>query len=47
MFIGPSIAAAIPAFEDFQQTMNRRYDTLLATRRRKITRDSASTSTSP
>ena len=38
MFIGPSIQAAIKAFESFQQTMNARYDTLLATGRRKITR---------
>ena len=39
MFIGPSIKDAIEAFEYFQQTMNNRYDTLLATGRRKITRD--------
>ncbi len=40
MFIGPSITAAIGAFEDFQQTMNARYDTLLANGARKITRES-------
>jgi len=40
MFIGPSIKAATEAFESFQQTMDARYDTLLATGRRKITRDS-------
>ena len=39
-FIGPSIKDATEAFESFQQTMNSRYDTLLATGRRKITRDS-------
>ncbi len=39
-FIGPSIKDAIEAFESFQATMNARYDTLLATGRRKITRDS-------
>jgi DNA segregation ATPase FtsK/SpoIIIE, S-DNA-T family len=38
-FIGPSIEAAIAAFEDFQHTMNTRYDSLLAAGRRKITRD--------
>ena len=38
-FIGPSIKDAIEAFEDFQATMNTRYDTLLAGGRRKITRD--------
>ena len=37
-FIGPSIKDAIEAFEDFQATMNTRYDTLLAGGRRKITR---------
>ena len=40
MFIGPSIKAAIEAFESFQATMNGRYDDLLATGRRKIIRDS-------
>ena len=40
MFIGPSIKAATAAFESFQATMDARYDTLLATGRRKITRDS-------
>jgi len=39
-FIGPSIKAATDAFENFQQTMDARYDTLLATGRRKITRES-------
>jgi len=39
-FIGPSIADAIAAFEDFQQTMNTRYDKLLANGARKITRES-------
>ncbi|HEY6274728.1 MAG TPA: FtsK/SpoIIIE domain-containing protein [Streptosporangiaceae bacterium] len=39
-FIGPSITDAIAAFEAFQQTMNTRYDTLLAQGRRKITRES-------
>ena len=39
-FIGPSIKDATEAFESFQQTMNSRYDALLATGRRKITRDS-------
>src|SRR5690348_7054888 len=37
-FIGPSLSDAIAAFEAFQATMNTRYDTLLATGRRKITR---------
>jgi DNA segregation ATPase FtsK/SpoIIIE, S-DNA-T family len=37
-FIGPSIKDAIEAFEAFQATMNTRYDTLLASGRRKITR---------
>ena len=40
MFIGPSIKDAIEAFEAFQKIMNARYDNLLATGRRKITRDS-------
>jgi DNA segregation ATPase FtsK/SpoIIIE, S-DNA-T family len=40
LFIGPSIADAIAAFEDFQQTMNARYDKLLANGARKITRES-------
>ena len=39
-FIGPSIKDAIEAFKDFQATMNDRYNDLLATGRRKITRDS-------
>jgi DNA segregation ATPase FtsK/SpoIIIE, S-DNA-T family len=38
MFIGPSLKDAIDAFTEFQQIMNRRYERLLATRRRKITR---------
>ena len=37
-FIGPSITDAIAAFEEFQGTMNDRYQKLLATGRRKITR---------
>ena len=37
-FIGPSIEDAIEAFTDFQATMNDRYNKLLATGRRKITR---------
>ena len=40
MFIGPSIKDAIDAFEAFQDIMNTRYDDLLATGRRKITRES-------
>src|SRR5262249_54461235 len=39
-FIGPSITAAIAAFEAFQATMNARYDKLLAAGARKITRQS-------
>jgi DNA segregation ATPase FtsK/SpoIIIE, S-DNA-T family len=39
MFIGPSLADAIAAFKKFQQIMNDRYAKLLATGRRKITRD--------
>jgi DNA segregation ATPase FtsK/SpoIIIE, S-DNA-T family len=39
-FIGPSLKDAIDAFEQFQGTMNDRYKTLLATGRRKITRES-------
>jgi S-DNA-T family DNA segregation ATPase FtsK/SpoIIIE len=39
-FIGPSITDAIAAFEAFQQTMNTRYDKLLANGARKITRQS-------
>jgi hypothetical protein len=35
-FIGPSITAAIGAFEAFQATMNTRYDKLLANGARKI-----------
>jgi DNA segregation ATPase FtsK/SpoIIIE, S-DNA-T family len=40
LFIGPSITGAIDAFEDFQATMNTRYDKLLANGARKITRES-------
>ena len=39
MFIGPSLPDAKAAFGEFQQIMNRRYERLLATGRRKITRD--------
>jgi S-DNA-T family DNA segregation ATPase FtsK/SpoIIIE len=39
MFIGPSLSDAKAAFAEFQQIMNRRYERLLATGRRKITRD--------
>ena len=39
MFIGPSLKDAIAAFTEFQQIMNSRYAKLLATGRRKITRD--------
>jgi DNA segregation ATPase FtsK/SpoIIIE, S-DNA-T family len=39
MFIGPSLKDATSAFTEFQQIMNRRYEKLLATGRRKITRD--------
>ena len=38
-FIGPSLSDAITAFEHFQATMNDRYKHLLATGRRKITRE--------
>jgi len=38
IFIGPSIDDAISAFRQLQQLMNDRYDMLLATGRRKITR---------
>ncbi len=38
-FIGPSLTDAITAFEHFQATMNDRYKHLLATGRRKITRE--------
>jgi S-DNA-T family DNA segregation ATPase FtsK/SpoIIIE len=38
MFIGPSLKDATQAFTDFQQIMNNRYQRLLATGRRKITR---------
>jgi S-DNA-T family DNA segregation ATPase FtsK/SpoIIIE len=38
-FIGPSLKDAIEAFEHFQGTMNDRYNKLLATGRRKITRE--------
>jgi S-DNA-T family DNA segregation ATPase FtsK/SpoIIIE len=38
VFIGPSLSDAITAFTQFQQIMNRRYERLLATGRRKITR---------
>jgi hypothetical protein len=40
VFIGPSLKDAIDAFEQFQGTMNDRYKRLLATGRRKITRES-------
>ena len=39
MFIGPSITDAIAAFTEFQQIMNTRYARLLATGRRKVTRE--------
>jgi S-DNA-T family DNA segregation ATPase FtsK/SpoIIIE len=39
IFIGPSLTDAITAFKKFQQIMNDRYTKLLATGRRKITRD--------
>jgi hypothetical protein len=39
VFVGPSLTDAITAFREFQQIMNRRYQRLLATGRRKITRD--------
>ena len=39
MFIGPSMADALACLARLQQIMNTRYDTLLATGRRKITRD--------
>ena len=39
MFIGPSLPDAKAAFTEFQQIMNHRYERLLATGRRKITRD--------
>jgi S-DNA-T family DNA segregation ATPase FtsK/SpoIIIE len=38
MFIGPSLKDATEAFTEFQQIMNRRYQRLLASGRRKITR---------
>ena len=38
-FIGPSLKDAIEAFEHFQGIMNDRYNKLLATGRRKITRE--------
>jgi S-DNA-T family DNA segregation ATPase FtsK/SpoIIIE len=38
MFIGPSLKDATQAFTEFQQIMNTRYQRLLATGRRKITR---------
>jgi DNA segregation ATPase FtsK/SpoIIIE, S-DNA-T family len=38
MFIGPSMTDALAAMNQLQQIMNDRYDTLLATGRRKITR---------
>jgi S-DNA-T family DNA segregation ATPase FtsK/SpoIIIE len=40
MFIGPDIKAAIAAFTEFRQIMNRRYRRLLAAGQRKITRES-------
>ena len=39
MFIGPSMTDALAALTTLQQVMNTRYDTLLATGRRKITQD--------
>jgi S-DNA-T family DNA segregation ATPase FtsK/SpoIIIE len=39
-FIGPSITAAIQALQQLQSTMDIRYEELLATGRRKITRSS-------
>src|SRR6266516_7457911 len=39
MFIGPSMADALACLARLQQIMNGRYDTLLATGRRKITQD--------
>ena len=39
MFVGPSLKDATTAFTQFQQIMNRRYERLLATGRRKITRE--------
>src|SRR5580693_3096796 len=39
MFIGPSLSDAKDAFGEFQHIMNKRYERLLATGRRKITRD--------
>ena len=39
IFVGPSITDALAAITSLQQTMNDRYDHLLATGRRKITRD--------
>jgi S-DNA-T family DNA segregation ATPase FtsK/SpoIIIE len=38
MFIGPSLKDATAAFTEFQQIMNSRYERLLASGRRKITR---------
>jgi S-DNA-T family DNA segregation ATPase FtsK/SpoIIIE len=38
MFIGPSLKDAKEAFTEFQEIMNRRYERLLSTRRRKIAR---------
>src|SRR5260370_9562557 len=38
MFIGRSLKDATAAFTEFQQIMNSRYERLLATGRRKITR---------
>ena len=38
MFIGPCLKDATAAFTEFHQIMNRRYETLLATGRRQITR---------
>jgi S-DNA-T family DNA segregation ATPase FtsK/SpoIIIE len=39
LFIGPSMADALAALTKLQKIMNERYDRLLATGRRKITRD--------
>jgi hypothetical protein len=43
IFVGPSITDALDAMISLQQTMNNRYDHLLATGRRKITRQSGET----
>jgi S-DNA-T family DNA segregation ATPase FtsK/SpoIIIE len=43
IFVGPSITDALAAMTTLQQTMNDRYDHLLATGRRKITRQTGET----